>query len=540
MRGEKRLSMKYQWLLVPILGVTGLLLYFTLTNGHDWGDDFSSYIMQAKSIVDGTPSGFIEKNRFTIEQSSYPIGPVCYPWGFPAMLAPFYAFFGFDIFALKIVGAATYLLFILVLWIGFQKYHENFWNVCLVCLFSLNPSLLSFSDNILSDLPFLLFSTFSVLLIGRVIVERRRIISETWDNVLLGVSIAGAFFIRTNGILLLVVLALAQIIGFVKMYMQGKGQGHTANKLSMRSGTSLVGFLHKGSISVKDIFISGVPYASFFCIVIVWTMILPEGGSSHVSHLKGLSVSLIKKNIWGYIKLPAEFFQGIPKYHLLYGITIPLSLVGIVRRYQRDYHIILYVLLTFLLYIFWPVQQGLRFLFPILPFYCSFLLTGLETLNGDANITQSKLRKSVTVLPVLLIISVFAVRSIIGAYNNSIHNREMLTGPFAKSSRSMFEFIEHNTEPKSVVVFFKPRAMRMITGRQSVMINKVESLEGAGDYLCVHLKMGTYDQVSPDLIKQGSANPIYENSEFRVYRLKDVLNKADVNTPEDSDVVRHQ
>ena len=84
----------------------------TLNYGHNWGGDFSAYIMQAKSINQFSTNEFIKKNRITIEQSSTRIGPVAYPWGFPIMLAPIYATFGLHLFALKMVGVLSYLGFL--------------------------------------------------------------------------------------------------------------------------------------------------------------------------------------------------------------------------------------------------------------------------------------------------------------------------------------------------------------------------------------------------------------------------------------------
>jgi hypothetical protein len=81
-------------LFVILLGITALILCCTLTNGHNWGDDFSAYIMQAKSIIELNPRSFIEANRFTVENSSYPFGTIVPPWGFPVLLTPFYAVFG--------------------------------------------------------------------------------------------------------------------------------------------------------------------------------------------------------------------------------------------------------------------------------------------------------------------------------------------------------------------------------------------------------------------------------------------------------------
>lgn len=73
---------------------------------------------------------------------------------------------------------------------------------------------LAFSDKILSDLPFLFFSTLGVVLIKTVVVEERPLISQHWDSIFLGAVIVGSIFIRTNGVLLLVTLGLSQLVSY--------------------------------------------------------------------------------------------------------------------------------------------------------------------------------------------------------------------------------------------------------------------------------------------------------------------------------------
>src|SRR5712691_4125493 len=62
--------------LTTLIFFSAIIGYATVTKGHDWGDDFASYIMQAQSIVEETPNRFVEENRFAIEKSTRPLGPV--------------------------------------------------------------------------------------------------------------------------------------------------------------------------------------------------------------------------------------------------------------------------------------------------------------------------------------------------------------------------------------------------------------------------------------------------------------------------------
>ncbi len=67
--------------------------------------------------------------------------------------------------------------------------------------------------------------------------------------------------------------------------------------------------------------------------------------------------------------------------------------------------------------------------------------------------------------------------------------------------------------------------MKMMTGRKSLMINKIKELS-RGDYLCLllgRMSWVTPWQVTPDAIahlsEEGAARLIYENSDFRIYWL---------------------
>ncbi|RPJ77971.1 MAG: hypothetical protein EHJ94_10160, partial [Deltaproteobacteria bacterium] len=84
-----------------LLCLIGVISFSSLTDGHHWGGDFSQYIMQARSILEGAPAKVIEENRIMLQESSSPpFCPLAYPWGLPVLLAPFYAVFGADILIL--------------------------------------------------------------------------------------------------------------------------------------------------------------------------------------------------------------------------------------------------------------------------------------------------------------------------------------------------------------------------------------------------------------------------------------------------------
>jgi len=358
---------------------------------------------------------------------------------------------------------------------------------------------------------------------GRLIIEKRNLISPVWDYILLGIIIACAFLIRTNGILLLITLAITQLIALVLKLRQG-------NFPNGQCLTYFSNLLSDRGVFLKRLLINLIPYIFFFCIVLPWEAILPHEGTGQSSILSDITINIIKNNLEFYIDLPSLFFIGVPNIYLFYFASIPIAIAGIIRRYRSDYHIVVYISLTYFLYILLSSPlQGLRYIFPILPFYFSFVITGLEIFQGGKTNTEQKLRKWVCLIPILIVLTYFGINSIGNACTNMIHHRKTISGPYTETSQSMFSFIRSNTEKESIIVFLKPRLMRMMTDRKSLMLRKKEDLS-RGDYLCLYpptqskvLAAQFRDQVSPDtmqdLLKQEVALLIYENSEFQVYKL---------------------
>lgn len=498
--------------------ISGLLCYTNLTNGHNWGDDFSAYIMQAKSIVEGKPLDFIEANRFTVEQSSHAVGPTAYPWGFPVLLAPIYAIFGLNILALKSVSVVCFLLFISLLWFSFCKYHSGYWRIIFFCLFAFNPVLISFLDNVLSDIPFLLFSTISVILIGTVIVEKQQLFSRVLDHILLGFVITAAYFVRTNGIALLITLAITQLIILLSNYPLQK-HNHADCLTPIKS--SLFQIKHK---TLNNLCINLLPYATFIILLLSWSSFLPHGGSSHISILNKISLITIRNMFFYNMTLPAHFFDSFQNKYIIsiiYATTIPPALSGVIRRWRSDFHIIIYIALTVLLYSLWPARQGLRFLFPILPFYFSFVLTSLERFTRSGSGIGQSIYKIVCAIPIVMVL-LFAYFAEKGAYANVSRNKSTSDGPYTEISKTMFQYISNNIEPTSTVVFFKPRVMRMMTGRKSLMIDKQEELI-RGDYLCFYSRIRDYNQISKNdienLIAKKYIELVFINNDFKIYKL---------------------
>ena len=505
--------------LIPLYLVSAALLYGSLTRGHDWGGDFAAYIMQAESLLNGSTQTFLEENRFAFEQSSRHFFPIAYPWGLPILLAPIYAVCGLDPLALKAVNILSYMLFLAILWPMFRSTHSTPWLICLVSLFAVNPVFIKFSDSILSDLPFLFVSTCCLWLIRRITVNDHLRTATRTNFVLTGFVIALAYTIRSNGILLLLTLCLAQLTSHFH-HRPDPGRICKADRLSDVS-TGKSRFIRHPS--VKSLFVPSIPYLVFFLLFTLCHSFFPDGGISHLSHLQNVTLETFLANFSSYIASPHYMLYKTPGSHVLYGASIPLALFGAFKRRRSDFPLILYIGVSLIFFSIWPDQPVLRYLFPLLPFYVSFILSGMESLCRVA--PAPKLKALLTALfvgPVVFAVFFSGHVSFQNMRQNIRNDRSTGSGPFEPASREMFAFIADHTETDSVIAFFKPRVMRLMTGRRSIMLDRSDRLHRA-DYLCVYLGPDAYDQIAAgdldDLTATGRPRLMFQNDGFKVYRL---------------------
>lgn len=127
----------------------------TLTRGHEWGDDWASYVMQSQSILRNQTHDFVEHNAFTIFNSSMRVGPVAYPWGYPLIITPALILKGLHPLTLKLPGLFLFAGFLICLYLLIKKHLTRTESLLIISLFAFSPAFIKFLDQILSDIPFL-------------------------------------------------------------------------------------------------------------------------------------------------------------------------------------------------------------------------------------------------------------------------------------------------------------------------------------------------------------------------------------------------
>jgi hypothetical protein len=156
-----------------------------------------------------------------------------------------------------------------------------------------------------------------------------------------------------------------------------------------------------------------------------------------------------------------------------------LFTMGLLAVYRREVPVFAYTCLTLLLYVFWPTRD-VRFVFPLLPFLAYFTVAGMTASRFLSDGRHPKAGVMLGCACWVLVAALF-VRSLLFLPASAVLGRVDESGPFDPLSQEMFRFVSEHTEPRSVVVFFKPRVMRLLTDRDAIMIADPKELR-RGDY----------------------------------------------------------
>lgn len=471
---------------VGVVGLAVVLGCLSLTAGHNWGDDFALYVRQAQSLAEGTAAHFADANRFTNEHTVVALGPLAYPWGYPLLLSPVYAVFGLNFIAFKAVNVAGYAAALLCLGALFAPRLPRPLFLLMLGLFAVSPAMLGALDNVLSDIPFMAVSLLGLALLDRLFVAEAGGPYRRWLLGLTGAAVGFAALVRTNGMLLFPVLLLCQVVA-ARRPAPGGWRGNAVDVL--------------------------LPYATAGVLLLAVNAWLPDGGMSHAAMLHP-NLKIVLGNAAYYFRLPAEFLNcagSLPVSALL----LVLGLIGWAEVGRREYHFSAYVGLTVGMYLVWPAQQGLRFLYPVLPFLAYFVVRGLvracSWLGERAGRWVPPAVLGATAAA-LLVASAQQVRQ-----NWSAGCRP--DGPLAPASRQMFDYLRTQTPAGAVVVFFKPRAAQLFTGRPAFATDRPADLRRA-DFVVLRKGGGGSPQVAelPTAATGDVFDPVYENPQFRVYR----------------------
>ena len=468
----------YLLVLVPVT----LFFLITIRPGHDWGGDFAQYIGHARSLVEGKPYDDIGYVYCPYRPS---LGPREYPPGFPFLLAPLYALFGLSFIVFKLEMVFFLVASIAVIVFFSKEYISDRARLAFVLLFALNPWVVSLKDSVISDIPFLLALYLFLVWASKVYASRR---FTARAAVLCGILIFVAYMIRGPGLLLIPVLLGYDLYDNKRISLFGLMAVLTAIVLILLSKVffhSEVSYLEQMQQWSPDVvLVNAQHYLRTF--LRLWPEVLGIEASKYVVRVLMSLLAIVGLAVRGRIGIGEVFLAG-------------------------------YVLLI----LFFPFQQGLRYLLPVIPLYFFYLLIGVEFL-------ARRTRRGTSRYAMIGAFGILACASYLSGLVNVVKDaRTIPDGPFSVEAVQMINYVRENAESDATLAFRKPRVLALFTERESTTYPPsaesdliLEYFAGASvDYLIIDTHDETDREYLLPLVHENSSyfREFYRNERFVAY-----------------------
>lgn len=453
------------------------LAYIEVKNTHDWGDDFAAYIGQANSILRGDrffDTGFV----VNAEKPDIPYVSV----GWTLMLLPVVAIFGDSLLVLSMYMSIFLIgIGILVYMLG-RFYFAPYISFLLSLLFVYNPLILSFKQEVLSDIPFMFFFLLFLFLLHKIKSLRLGTIF------LLMIVFFTAFITRPMAIVLLPVFVLTYRYDIIKVF------------LSLVLFVSLFGIL-------KFTLLSGTQNNIHFYI--------QHFGLDNVGYMLQAQLSHI-----------ISFFNGgieLHSYRLMSGAIPLILLVCFFRKSMWQNKIWLSCFLYFLLILFWKDdKQGFRYILSILPLISFIVVDFLCEVSSHFKLKTYWLASILTFQMIIFFPGIFH-------HINNTKNSDW--GVNSNGAKGLFQFVNQNknetyvfAKPRVLCMHSKIKAMYPIVFYDDINNNFEAHFKYKASIFISSKKQDseTYNPAFENLLSQHSnkISAVWENEDFIAYKSK--------------------
>lgn len=468
-----RQTYSYLILVLALLMYVGYSLSI-LHNGHNWGGDFALYISQAQAMLQGTTEQLKQASNLSCEWSYYRMNPDLYPPTFPLMLTPVLAAVGLNFWALKLVSILAYCGVLIAVYCTFKPVVSAQNLSVILGLLASSAVMILFNNNILADVPLM---AFSWILIG---VDTR--MSEAYGykkNVILALCMVLVYTTKALSISLIAAW-------FVKELVQ------LGDSVSERKT-----LLFKITLTAV---LWGVGV-----MLIQW--VYPYSNSGYASQAQTLSLQTILDNLAYYKQIPDWFL-----YHsnAFVWISLPFVFTGLIIPTPNALFYKLGILFHLILLIIWPFQEGLRFLFHLIPFYFYFGVVGASYL---AQLVAHRFNVyKVKYFPLvfwsyLIGYGVYQVQKVV---NDPPSSANEIGTPEAIG---LFQFVKQHTTPQQRFIFFKPNVLRLLAQRESYYLLEATSIQSSGATWWIYKHGDTPSDTA-------GLHCVYTNAAFSVFKLR--------------------
>ena len=506
--------------------------FINLDNNCDWGDDFAAYLSDGIAISEGrykeqTVLNLMLREAQTPEEAGRD-GHV-HAFGFPLFHALIYSFAGFDRIGFE--NLWLYKLPSLIFFAAMAGTYYLFLRHRLGRLISLFSTLMLCSApviygsirNLHNDVLYMALSLISLYLAELIVEQKGK--GKLFTALLLGLSLWLSFSVRLNGITVLITVLLYHVVQLLK----GKKRPDTGDILPYLS-FALLSLLFNILLFPKPTSTSSVSDA-----LIIERF--ATGFIYYINQLYSWAFSCFHSII--VLPLTTVFHRLMPGFNIspvaerLTGICavifLILSVVGMITEFRKNYHLVFYIVISFIGTAALNLGQELRYLYVILPhlIMLAFCTSGriFSLLCGKIAKSALKLKRILrpALLLICLVLCLFEALPMLraGLDNMQNNNRELLTA-YSEEAVEIYAYIQEETDEDETIAFFKPRALYLNTGRVSMLPGRNGFEFSGADYYLFYKPMEEWDAVTEEYELRADILPIYElvkeNGEFALYR----------------------
>jgi hypothetical protein len=485
------------WLtLVPAIAAVALAVFWE-SPGHSWGDDFAGYLLQAKALLDGTPAQELRLNAHLEAAGDWRTGPDAYPWGYPAILALVMSTFGAGLTTLKMVSIISLgVITVLAGWLAYVSRLSLTSVVCVAIVVGMQPDLTGLGNTIGSDVVFLALTGVALLLAVLALdtgPNRWSPAMRLWATIVAAIFGSLSYFVRSNGAVTLIAIA-ATIV-------------------------ALPVFTRR--LDVRKIAVSAAPFVLVCAaLLIAYHSLLPDGSMVHLGYLSAEPSSLARRTdaaIWAFGTFFPFFILPAPLERLAVLVLGILAVLGARRMRRIGLLLALYSVGHLLLVILFPFSGGQRYYLPVLFAVAVLAAGGAE---GVASWAAMKLsiagdwRGARTVLIALLFIG--AITS--NFYRIDLRDERNIEGPYSPAATELFRYIREQPSAIEPVAFFKPRAMRLLGGKDAVLVREIDSTKSVNSIAIFREPEASRWQLSGGQVAAlRDFRPTFRNEYFTLY-----------------------
>ena len=433
-------------------------------NGHTWGDDFTLYLRQAKSLLDGNVGQVIADNHFNVDNAAKPgFSPYVYPWGFPLLLAPFYRLFGLDYAKLKLLEVACLIGFLWGFHAVVRRRMSQWLAFATVASVGTTLAYLLHTDKVVSEFPYMAAFAFTLWWLDRLRHDQPLDLATRGQLIVLGMSATYVFNVRREGLAIVAAIGVAQLFDL-------RGRWRSADRWQVAT-----------------------PYITFVGSVVLLQLMLP---SALAPEYADAGLHQTWRKLQGPFRTAFADQLGSPDLAgvgllLVFLLVVAGLFVRLWRAPSTDAPLAAFAIGSMVIVGMIPAAAD-RYLLGITPFAVYFAAQAVAAipLHHDSATRRSGHWLATGILAVVCIAHLTDLPSAVSDAQDFNDSGGIADGPEAPYSQAAFAAIRTYTHQDDVVAFFKVRALTFYTDRRGVQSSDLDVVRQRADYFMMRRNSG--------------------------------------------------